>query len=181
MPTRDGQLIPHGEHPEPRTRLQERLEGAQISRVYYLTEPGPTGSYGLALELTDGAKLIIFAGRDRYSQYSARLLFRWLERPTIVLPRMEKAFVQGRSGDAQADLPDSLQQQLEGLVIRGVIHRKEPTGTGGEALSIEFSNGHLLVLVAEVMDKMLADGERLLADIRWHFIREKTTPMIWFP
>ena len=175
MPTHDGQFLPQGEHPEPRTRLQERLEGQQISRLYYLTEPGPTGSYGLALELTDGAKLIIFAGRDRYSQYSARLLFRWLERPLIVLPRMERAFAGGR--DTVADPPDDLQQRVEGSLIRGVIHHRTPNVHGGEVLEMEFSDGARLSLSARPLEKATAQGP-LLADVEYEYIKPERTRMM---
>lgn len=173
----DGQLLPFpaAEHPEPRTRLQERLEGMQVSQLYYLTEPGPTGSYGLVLELTDGAKLIIFASRDRYSQYSARLLFRWMERPLIVLPHMERAFMGGR--DPVADPPDELQQRIEGGVIRGVHHIRTPNERGGEVLEVEFTGGGRLHLAARPIEKLTAEGP-LLADIDYAWSEPERTRLV---
>lgn len=175
MTARDGSLIPQGEHPEPRTRLQERLEGAQVSRLYYLTEPGPTGSYGLVLELTDGAKLIIFAGRDRYSAYSARLLFRWMDRPLIILPRMETAFSGGR--DPVADPPDALQQRIEGSVIKGVHHVRTPNEHGGEMMELELSGGGRLHLAARPIEKRTAHGP-LLADIEYTYTEPERTRVV---
>ena len=175
MPARDANFLPKGEHPEPRTRLQERLEGQQVSRLFYLTQPGPTGSYGLVLELTDGSKLIIFAGRDRYSQYAARLLFRWMERPFIVLPRMERAFAGGR--DPVADPPDDLQQRIEGSVIRGVHHVKTPNPHGGEVLELEFTGGGRLHLAARPLEKLTAEGP-LLADIEYDYTEPERSRMV---
>lgn len=171
----DGKLIPHGEIPERRSLLQERLENKQVSRLYYLTEPGPTGSYGLVLELTDGAKLIIFAGRDRYSTYAARLLFRWMERPLIVLPRMEKAFAGGR--DPAVDPPDDLQQRVEGSVIKGVHHFRTPNEHGGEVMDVEFSGGGRLHLAARPLEKLTAKGP-LLADIDYEFTEPTRTRIV---
>lgn len=168
MPSRDGQLIPHGEHAEPRTRLQERLEGQQVSRLHYLDQPGPTGSYGLAFEVTTGAKLIVFAGRDRYSQYSARLLFRWMDAPLIVLPRMARAFSGGRARDPEAGPADPLQERVEGGVIRGVVHLRTPTEHGGEQLVLEFGGGGRLHLKARPIETLTADGP-LLADVEYEW------------
>lgn len=175
VPTHDGTFIPAGEHPEPRTRLQERLEGQQVSRLYYLTQPGPTGSYGLALELTDGAKLIVFAARDRYSAYSARLLFRWMDRPQIVLPRMERAFVGGR--DPVADPPDDLQRHIEGSVIRGIHHFRTPDELGGEHMEIEFSGGGRFHLAAHAIERVTAEGP-LLADIDYAYAQPERSQIV---
>ena len=162
-----GDFVPHVERPEPRTALQERLEGQQLSRLYYLMEPGPTGSYGLALELTTGAKLVVWAGRDRNSIFSARLLFRWLEPPLIVLPRMERAFAGGRDGTPEAEAPDELQRLLEGEVVTDVRHFHTPTVAGGEQIEFAFKGGRSFHVAALPVEKRLSDGRLLLADLDW--------------
>ena len=163
----DGEFLRPGgfgplEYPEPRTHLQERLEGQQIAILHYLDEAVPTGSRGLALELTTGAKLIIWAGRDRYSRYSARLFFRLMESPLIVTPGMARTFSHGEAGER-----DELQRALEGEVIRGVIHHAEPTKAGGEQVEVELVGGRRVRFVALPMETILPGGLKLLADIEW--------------
>ena len=165
MSTRDGEFVPHVEAPEPRTHLQERLEGQQLSRLYYLNEPGPTGSFGLAFEWTTGAKLIVWAGRVRGSRYSARLFFRWLDPPLIVLPRMARAFSGGRDRTPEAGTPDDLQRLLEGEVVDHVLHLTTPTVSGGEQIQVAFKGGRSLHLAALPTEKRTPDGRMLLADI----------------
>lgn len=179
MTTPDAHFLPAGERPEKRTRLQEYLEGQQIARLFYLDDSGPTASRGLALELTTGAKLLIFAGRDRNSKYAARLIFRWLARPVIVLPRMGRMFSRGRGADPDAGPADALQERLEGQVIRGVLHRHEPSPRGGECLDVECQDGrlHLEAVVVEGKDH---EGVRLLADIEWEWIVRKRA-RVWMP
>jgi len=157
------------ERPVPKTLLQERLEGQQISRLHYLDAPGPTGSRGIALELTTGAKLLIFAGRDRNSAFSARLFFRWLAPPLIILPRMARAFSRGRDGDPAAEPPDELQQRVEGAVIHGVLHSTKPTAHRGEQMAVELRGGGRLAFGAEPIMRMTAEGELLAADLLWSF------------
>ena len=157
------------EKPTPKTRLQEMLEGQQIAFLHYLDTPGPTASRGIALELTTGAKLMIFAARDRNSVFSARLMFRWLNPPLIVLPRMARAFSQGRDGDPSAEPPDDLQRRVEGAVIHGVLHSTKPTRNRGEQCAIELRGGARLAFGAEPIMRMTADGELLAADLVWSF------------
>jgi len=153
---------PEGTGPGP-SRLQERLAGLQVSRLYYLDQLGPTGSPGLALEFTTGAKIIIFAGRDRGSGYTARLFFRWMNRPLIVVPRIQRALSHGRDRDLD-DPPDELQQYVEGGVINGVLSTHEKTAKGGEVMGIEFRGGGVLTLWAEPTMKRTRDGA-MIADI----------------
>lgn len=169
MPTNDGHLLPweRGERPEGTgpgpSRLQERISGQQVSRLYYLDQLGPTGSPGMALEFTSGAKLIIFAGRDRGSGYSARLFFRYLKRPLIVLPRMEKAFGYGRTRGLD-EPADELQKAVEGEVVIGAPTCVEKTAQGGEMMTIEFKHGNKLVLWAEPTMKRTPAGA-MIADV----------------
>ena len=172
---RDGEFLPPGgfapiERPEPRTYLQERMEGEQVSRLYYLDdEPGPTGSYGFAFELTTGGKLIVWATRDKpaFSPYTARLVFRYLEPPVIITPDMARAFSGGRGRDPLAEPPDDLQKMIEGQLIRHVQTMREPTSVGGEQVLFEFSSGESLHLAAVAINKPLPGGKRLLAAIDW--------------
>jgi len=172
---RDGEFLPPGgfapiERPEPRTYLQERMGGEQISRLYYLDdEPGPTGSYGFAFELTTGGKLIVWATRDTpaFSPYTARLVFRYLEPPMIVTPDMARAFSGGRGRDSLAEPPDDLQKMIEGQLIRHVQTMREPTSVGGEQVLFEFSSGESLHLAAVAINKPLPGGKRLVAAIDW--------------
>jgi len=178
MNTFDGEFLRPGgfgpiEYPEPRTHLQERLEGQQIAVLHYLDEAGPTGSRGLAVELTTGAKLIIWAGRDRYSKYSARLFFRLMESPMIITPGMARTFSHGERGER-----DELQQALEGEVIRGVIHHREPTKVGGEQVEVELVGGRRWRLAALPMERILPGGQTLLADIEWAITDRQPTRVV---
>ena len=167
----DESLLPwqRAERPAPKTDLQEYLEGQQISRLWYLDDVGPTGSRGLAFELTSGAKLLVWAGRDRTSAFTARLFFRWLPPPRIILPRMARAFSAGRDGDPAAERPDDLQRAVEGQVIRGVLHSRRPTSAGGEQLAIEMTGGAKLALGATPIMRQTAQGDLQLAtlDYEW--------------
>ena len=182
MKTFDGDLFPEGgfrpiERRLPRTHLQEMLEGHQISRVHYLDQVGPTGSRGLAFELTDGSKLIVWAGRDRYSKFSARLFFRRLPPPIILTPDRAAGFSSGRSVDPEAGPPDDLQRHVEGEVIRYVIHHQEPTEANGEQIELELVGGARLHLKALPMERV-RPGETLLADIAFEFIRPERTHIV---
>ena len=152
---------PEGSGPGP-SRLQERLNGQQISRLYWIDEPGPTRSRALAFELTSGARMIVLAARDRNSRYAARLVFRWMHPPQIILPRMARAFSGGRLRDPEAGPPDDLQQAIEGEVISGVRSIRSPAKGGGERLEIECRGGGRLYLEAMVLE---APRRGLLADI----------------
>ena len=160
--------------------MQERLEGAQISRLYLLDdEPGPTGSFGFAFEFTTGGKLIVWAARDRFSPFSARLLFRWLEPPLIVLPRMAKAFSGGRDRDPTAEPPTDLQRRIEGQVIDHILHFREPTVVGGEQIEFGFKDQTSLHLAAVPIESLTSGGKRLLAAIDWAIAGpERTTVFI---
>mgnify|MGYP001577329801 FL=1 len=163
----DESILPwsRAERPVPKTDLQEYLENQQISRLYYLDEVGPTGSRGLAIELTTGAKLVIWAGRDRNSVFSARLFFRWIPAPLIVLPRMARAFAGGRDGDPASGPPDDLQRAIEGHVIRGVLHSRRPTNVQGEQMAIEMTGGGKFALGAAPIMRQTADGAIMIADL----------------
>lgn len=167
----DESLLPwqRAERPAPKTDLQEFLEGQQISRLWYLDEVGPTGSRGLALELTTGARLVVWAGRDRTSAFTARLFFRWLPPPRIIVPRVAKAFAEGRDGDPAAERPDDLQRAVEGQVIRGVLHSRRPTSVGGEQMAIEMRGGAKLALGATPIMRQTAQGDVQMAtlDYEW--------------
>ena len=161
----------------PRTHLQEMLEGQQISRLHFLDQVGPTGSRGLAFELTDGSKLIVWAGRDRYSKFSARLFFRRLPSPLILTPERAAGFSRGRGADPEAEAPDDLQRHVEGEVIRFVVHHQEPTEKNGEQIELELVGGARLHLKALPMERVRA-GETLLADISYEFTRPERTHVI---
>lgn len=182
-PTFDGDFIHEGgfkpiERPTPRTYLQEMLEGHQIARLYYLDEVGPTGSRGLAFELTDGSRLIIWAGRDRYSKFSARLFFRRLPPPLILTPDRAAGFSRGRGADPDAGPPDELQRRVEGQLIKGVVHSREPTEKNGEQISFEFTQGARLHLSALPMERVRPGEKMLLADIAYEFTRPEKKHMI---
>lgn len=169
----DESVLPwqRAEKPEKRTRLEELLEGQQIARVHYLDKLGPTGSFGLGIELTTGARLIVFTGRSADSKYTALIAFRYLPRPLIVLPRLEKVWRFGMSRDPDAEPPTDLQRYLEGQVVRGVVNHSEPAAKGGEQVEFEFSGGMRLHLIAEPTKKRTHDG-LMIADLVYYV----TTP-----
>lgn len=152
MRTWDGSLIPGPiERPEPRTRLQEALEGKQIARVVLDQAPGPTGSPVLGLEFTSGERLVVMAKLDRNSRYRSRLIFRFMGQQKIITPRMARQFSCGRSADPDGtptDLPE-LERRLEGAVIRGVRHIIEPTDWGGESQLWELRDGSSVFLATD--------------------------------
>ena len=169
MPSRDGDFLPPGgfkpiERGLPRSYLQEMLEGHQIALVHFLDDVGPTGSRGLAFELTDGAKLIVWAGRDRFSLFSARLFFRRLDPPRVVLPETLRVLSGGRARDPALGPPDALQERVEGEVVKNVVHHRTPTKSGGESIDFELSGGARLRLTAVPMERVRG-GETLLADV----------------
>ena len=178
----DGDFIHEGgfkpiERPAPRTDLQEMLEGHQIAVLHYLDEVGPTGSRGLAFELTDGSRLIVWAGRDRYSKFSARLFFRRLPPPLILTPERAAGFSRGRAANPEAGPPDELQRRVEGQMIKFVVHHKEPTEKNGEMIEVEFTGGARLRLSALPMERGRA-GETLLADVEWVFTKPERTLIV---
>lgn len=163
----DGSFLPaDAARPEPRRRIDERLEGKQVAQVHWVQEDtpdtwaegeampppllhiGPSGSPVCAVELTTGEKWIIMAGRDRDSRYTARILFSWMNRPRIVTPKMAKAFSRGRYANPFGAKPDDWQERIEGAVIRGVLHSTKPTSWGGEQMGIEMTGGGRLVMAA---------------------------------
>ena len=167
---------PEGTGPGP-SRLQERIAGKQVSRLHYLDALGPTGSLGFGLEFTTGEKLLIFAGRDRTSGYTARLFFRWLKTPLIVLPRMARAFAAGRDGDPASGAPDDLQRAVEGGVIEGPLSTREQAAGGGEMLAIEFRGGGKLMLWAEPTMKPTRDGP-MTADIGYAWVEPERARVV---
>lgn len=179
MGTTDGQFIPfgggRGERQELRSRISEFTEGQQVSYLHYLDEPGPTGSRGIALEFTTGARLICWAGRDRNSQFTARLLFRFMDPPKIIVPRVASLLSFGRN--VLADPPDELQREIEGEVIVGIRHSRIPTQTGGEQMGIEFKGGKILAMAAVAVSPTLtADGtSAVIADLIWQVIDPSRT------
>lgn len=176
----DESLLPwaRGERPTPTTDLQAYLERQQVSRCYYLDAVGPTGSRGIVLELTTGAKLVIWAGRDWTSGYTARLLFRWLPPPRIILPRMARAFSGGREADPANAPPDDLQQRIEGALIHGVLVTTRPTTCGGEQTAIEFVGGARLALGAVPIMRATPEGEVQLADIEYVYSEPKRRQIV---
>ena len=180
--TFDGDFVPPGgfkpiERGLPRTDLQEMLEGKQIAVLHYLDDVGPTGSRGLAFELTDGAKLIVWAGRDRYSRFSARLFFRRLDPPRVVLPETLRVLSGGRARDPALGPPDALQERVEGAMVKNVVHHGVPTEAGGEALDFEFSGGARLRLTAVPME-WVRGGETFLADVHYEFVQPERTHIV---
>ena len=172
----DEAALPWGraEKPEKRVRLEQYLEGQQIALVHFLDSVGFSGSRGLAFELTSGAKLIAFAGRSRDSNYSALILFRWMPRPIIVLPRMARVFSGGRIHDPQAGPPDDLQRWIEGAVVRGIINHSEPAARGGEWVSLDFTGGMQLHLISEPIMKLTDQGETMVADLTYIVTKPET-------
>lgn len=169
--TFDGHFLPGAgmaERPEPRTRLQEMLEGKEIARAVVDQAPGPTGSPVLGLEFTSGERLAIMAKRDANSRYRARLVFRLMPSQKIVTPRTAKLFSQGRvaePGGAPGDLP-GLERRLEGSVIRGVRHIVEPAAWGGESMEMELAGGDVLWLAADQATRDPRYRAELLAQFR---------------
>ena len=183
MPSRDGDFLPPGgfkpiERGLPRSYLQEMLEGHQIAMLHFLDDVGPTGSRGLAFELTDGSRLIIWAMRDRYSRFSARLALRRLAPPRILTPEQIAGFSRGRGADPTAEAPDVLQRHIEGQLIRNCVHDKTPAlRSGGERLILEFSDGSNLILTAVPFEQMRS-GKSLLADIQWEYAKPEQTRIL---
>lgn len=163
------------ERPAPRSDLQEKLERQQIARLHYLDDVGPTGSRGLTIELTTGARLIIWAGRVRDPKFTARLYFRWLPRPLIILPRMERAWSGGRSRDPLAEPADALQKYVEGSMIHGVLHSKRPMRGGGEQMAIEMVGGGRFAIGATPALSQTDEGEVLLADLVYQWSERNRT------
>lgn len=149
--TWDGQFVPLGdgrvECPEPRRRIQERLDGQQIAMLHVIPEPGPTGSPVLGVEMTSGARVVIMAGRDRNSRtWNCRLLLAWMPAQKVWTPQMARHFGHGRLIEAGDPPPEALERWLEGAVVCGIRNIREPTPTGGECLVIELSDGKPLSL-----------------------------------
>lgn len=179
----DGNFLGDGlrrspERAERRTLLQERLEGRMLSRLHYLDTLGPTGSRGLGLELDTGAKLCIFAARDRNSRYTARLVFRWIDRPRIVLPRMDRTWRRGRDADPTAGPADDLQRYVEGQQIRGILSTRTPTASGGEQCALEMADRGRLAIAAQVAEARTDRGELLRADIVYEYSRPERTMIV---
>lgn len=147
--------------------IWERITGLQIARLHYLDNLGPTGSQGLALEFTNGARFIIFAGRDQNSGYSARLFVRFMRRPLIALPRMEKVWSGLVLGDDYGPT-DELQRAVNGAVIHGVLGGRERTAKGGELRAIELTGGRNLTLWAEPALRMTDEG-LMTADVGYAY------------
>lgn len=175
----DGSLIPGPiERPEPRTALQERLEGKQIARVLLDQDPGPTGSPVLGIEFTTGQRLAVMSKRDSNSRYRARLVFRWMETQNIVTARMARSYSQGRVADlggVPEDLPD-LERGLEGQIIVGVREIVEPTNFGTEQHEWELRGGDVLWLAADHRNRDKRYRAELLADLR-----QRPATRIWMP
>lgn len=163
----DEAVVPwqQAERPVRREELEQYLEGQQIAVLRYLDAIGPTGSLGIAFELTTGARLLIYAARSGDSKYTAVLAMRWLPRPLIILPRLEKVWRYGMTRELGAEPPDELQKRIEGQVIRGIIQHEDAAGRGGEWISVEFSGREMLHVVAEPALKMLDSGELMVADV----------------
>ncbi len=187
----DGVLLPgsggefrSAETPVPHKQLVERLEGRQIAVLHYFDTEGPTGSRGFGLELTNGERWMVFAGRSADSQkYKAVLIWRMLMAPKIWTPARRKHFASGRDADPLLDAPDELQQRVEGQVIRGLRFAENPTSHGGEEQELEFSDGSLLILGARPIQKVIYHKERgsievLTADINWGLTYPPTRPLV---
>lgn len=161
------------EKPERLKNLVQALEGKQLSVLHYLTAEGPTGSYSFGLELTDGVRWVVMAGRSTDSKkYRAVLVWRMIPAPRIWTPRKLKHFASGRSANLTLGPPDELQARLEGQIIKGLRFAENPTSHGGEEQELEFGDGSLLILMARPIRKTIYHKERgsleqLSADIEY--------------
>jgi len=157
--SRDASFTPPGtEIGESRIDLTERCFGETIAFLHY-NPGGPKGWASVALELSSGDILIIMAGPVMESRYSVRLIERWLPAQEIVTKRMASRYSKGRDarqpGDERARIQsretgrmveDTVQQRIEGAVIRGGKLRPEPNSEGGEILDVELADGQRVVI-----------------------------------
>lgn len=149
MSAGEGHLLHLGEQPEARLHLAERLEGRQISGVYWTDElGGPRGWASVGFELTTSETVAILAapavGDPRWT---TRLAIRWLEAERGNWTRsMDERY---RLGHGRAEPGDWLKRQIQGQVVRHVRMDRVPTTAGGERMVWECSGGDRLILVAE--------------------------------
>jgi len=154
----DASFLPIGEHGEPTTWVQERLNGQQISWLDFLAEKDhPEGWSGCALGLTSSAIMVVYAAPGDRQPYGARLIWRYLEAQTIWTRSMDRKFRRSRDEDTD------VQRRVQGAVIRGVPTTKPPNERGGERARIELVGGGLLRI-----DALPGDGPgEADMDIQW--------------
>lgn len=155
---RDVIFLP-GEKPEPTTFLQQRLEGQQIVRFEYGSEPAPHGGAWVGIETADGWRLFIMASRStmgvifapdikQFVAYTARLLLRLIPPQKIWTKRMHRHARYGRVVDPTAPAADAIQQRVEGQIIKSCVPVHAMNASGGEQLCIGLGDGRELWLGA---------------------------------
>ncbi len=158
----DGHTLPY-EKPENRTWLQERLERRQVSLLDYIMTPDD--SWGCALTLTSGARMLFWSATDRawesgQSPYRFRIVLRWMPPHKIWTGRMGRYFGRGRDSglatavtphlgaDVPIEAPDDVQRRVEGEYIVGASPTYRPNRDAGEQIVLEFRGGGRLRLDA---------------------------------
>ena len=149
------------ETPEPRTRLQETLEGQQVARLRFLgADDVPAGWTGCAFMLTTSGIMVLMAAPVLDGPYLARLLWRKVEEQSIWTRTMERRFRRDRAPDDPVE--SDVQRRVEGEVIRGVLVEAAPNAHGGEQTRIEFVGGGILLIRAVPVGSKRAD-----LDLEW--------------
>lgn len=135
---------------QPRNTIEEMCVGRQITRLSYLGDGNRYGGAQAGLRLRDSARPIFLAAPGAYLAELRKLPswpFRWavaldfLERLTIISPRVEMELRMGRHKPGSEDPPDEVQRRVEGEVILGIPPQHEPTKDGGERIKLELTGG----------------------------------------
>ena len=186
-----GEVLPY-ERPEKPTRLHERLEGRQLSRLQWLLTPDDC--WGIGLELTSGARIILWSMRDGsydvgQSKYRYRLMIRFMAPHQIIPPRGRRYWGYGRDSglrtavtphdgpDLGEEAADEIQERFEGDVIVGASPTYEPNEQGCERIEVEFRSGWKLRLDALPPKP----GSRDKADLAVIPIEPLAKTTIWMP
>mgnify|MGYP001563417787 FL=1 len=156
----DGEWMPM-ESPTDRTLLQEMCVGRVIARVAWdIGEGLPDGASGFGLEFagsgpvgrnfhdlgTGGERLVIMAMPVTSGKWLSRLIWRWIPAQHIWTRHMRRHFGTDR-GSAGDPLPDFLQKQIEGQMIRGVYAPAGHVGLG-ERIDLELTDASVVVCEA---------------------------------
>lgn len=142
----DVRLLPV-DKPESRTFLEERLEGRQIARLQYLFFP--TEAWGIGLELTSGARLVIWSADNAGGRFAWRLPMRWIPPQKIWTKNMNRHYGTERKYALKVEEEaDALQARVEGAMIVGAKPTFEPNASRGEVIVLEFRDGDRLKIEA---------------------------------
>ena len=146
------------EQPESRIDLQARYERQQIAFAHW--NPGaPRGIASVGLEFTNGEILVFWAVPTFDPHFTVRLVERVIPAQSIVTKRMRRRYADGRDARQKGDerqpiqsretgqmVEDSVQRQIEGLMVRGGTLRPLPNPAGGEILDVETTDGQRIVI-----------------------------------